>query len=180
MHPLWATSTDGLLHVRATVARAASVVKTFSAWQIPGRKRIAHAGTELILTAVQGPYRLRASLSPALEEGAACDVVVPLDKPLRARLAEYEEQARVIRGEVPVPSPRQATRHTLLHHRALQALDARQAGARHRDMAENMFGIEAVQSRWSADSELRAQLRHLLMRAEGLMRGGYLALAGVR
>ncbi|MEO8546518.1 MAG: DUF2285 domain-containing protein [Burkholderiaceae bacterium] len=166
--------------MRATGARDALVSKTFSAWQVPGRKRIAHAGAELVITAVHGPHCLRASLSPELEDGAACGLVVPLDAPLRTRLPGYELQARVMQGEVPRPSPRQATRHTLLHLRALQALDARQAGVRHRDIAGALFGAEAVQERWNADSELRAQLRHLLMRAEGLMRGGYLALAGVR
>lgn len=180
VHPLWNTGTDGLLHVRATIARDALTSRRFSAWHIPGRKRIAHAGTELVITAVHGPHRLRASLSPELEEGATCDVVVPLDAPLRARLPEYQEQDRVLQGEVPRPSPHQATRAALLHLRALQALDATQAGARHRDIAEALFGAEAVQGRWNADSELRAQVRHLLARAEGLMHGGYLALAGVR
>ncbi len=69
---------------------------------------------------------------------------------------------------------------SMLHLRALQALDARQAGARHRDIAEALFGFDSVQSRWNADSELRAQVRHILARAEEFMRGGYLALAGVR
>ena len=179
MHPLWATGTGGLLHVRTTIAHDALTSRAFSAWQIPGRKRIAHAGREWLITAVHGPHCLRASLSPELEDGAACALVVPLDAPLRTRLPGYELQARVIRGEVPRPSPRQVTRMALLHLRALQALDARQAGARHRDIAGALFGAEAVQERWNADSELRAQLRHLLMRAEGLMRGGYLALAGV-
>jgi hypothetical protein len=63
---------------------------------------------------------------------------------------------------------------------ALQALDASQAGARHRDIAGALFGVDAVRTRWTPDGELRAQVRHLLRRAEGLMRGGYLALAGVR
>lgn len=180
MHPLWATGTEGLLHVRVTFAHDALTSRRFSAWHIPGRKRIAHAGAELVITAVHGPHSLRASLSPELEDGAAYGLVVPLDAPLRARLPGYEMQARVLRGEVPPQLPRQATRNTLLHLRALQALDATQAGAGHRDIAGALFGAEAVQHRWSADSELRAQVRHLLTRAEGLMRGGYLALAGVR
>ena len=68
----------------------------------------------------------------------------------------------------------------MLHLRALQALDASQAGARHRDIAGAVFGADAVRTRWTADSELRAQVRHLLSRAKGLKRGGYLSLAGVR
>lgn len=72
------------------------------------------------------------------------------------------------------------TRAALLHLRALQALDAAQAGASHRDIAQALFGLEAAVRRWNEDGELRAQVRHLLRRAEAYMGGGYLALAGVR
>ena len=75
---------------------------------------------------------------------------------------------------------RPATRAALLHLRALQALDAAQAGASHRDIAQALFGLEAVALRWHEDGELRAQVRYLLRRAEGYMLGGYLALAGIR
>lgn len=168
------------LHARTTGRHEASVAKIFSAWQIPGRKRIAHAGTELILVALHGPHCLRVSLSPELQDGAACGLVMPLDPSPRTRLPEYQAQARMFRGEVPRPQPRPAGRAALLHLRALQVLDASQAGARHRDIAEALFGVDAVRARWTADGELRAQVRHLLTRAEGLMLGGYLALAGVR
>lgn len=106
--------------------------------------------------------------------------MVPFDASLRSRLPEHQLQVRVLQGEMPQPSPRPAKRSALLHLRALQALDATQAGACHRDIAGALFGFEAVQSRWNADSELRAQVRHVLTRAEEFMRGGYLALAGVR
>lgn len=172
--------TAELLHARATGKHAASVARTFSTWQIPGRKRMAHAGAELVLVAMHGSHCLRASLSPELDDGAACNLLVPLDPSPRIRLPEYQAQARVFHGEVPRPLPRPAARAALLHLRALQALDAWQAGARHRDIAGALFGVDAVRTRWTADGELRAQVRHLLTRAEGLMRGGYLALAGVR
>ena len=179
-HPLWAASTDELLQVRAVGAHDATAREAFSLWRIPGRKRLAHAGSELIVAAMSGPHCLRASMSAALADGAAYGFAVPLDAHLRTRLAGYQAQARAIRGEVPRPAFRPATRASLLHLRAIHALDAAQAGARQRDIAELLFGADAVRSRWAADSELRAQVRHLLNRAEGLMRGGYLALAGVR
>jgi hypothetical protein len=179
-HPLWAVGTVGWLHARVTGKHDASVAKTFSAWRIPGRKRIAHAGTELVLVAMHGSHCLRASLSSELEDGAAYSLLVPLDPSPHARLPEYQVQARVFGGEVPQPKPRPVGRAALLHLRALQALDAWQTGAHHRDIAGALFGADAVRTRWTADSELRAQVRHLLNRAEGLMRGGYLALAGVR
>ena len=130
--------------------------------------------------ATHGAHCLRASLSSELEDGAACRLLVPIEPSPRARLPEYQAQARVFRGEVPHPQPRPAGRAALRHVHALQARDAAQAGARHRDIAGALFGVDAVRTRWTADSELRAQVRHLLRRAEGLMRGGYLALAGVR
>lgn len=168
------------LHARVTSKHDASLAKTFSAWQIPGCKRIGHVGTELILVAVHGAHCLRATLSPELEDGVAYSLLVPLDPSPQSRLPEYQVQARVFGGEIPQPKPRPVGRAALLHLRALQALDASQAGAHHRDIASALFGHDAVHKRWTADSELRAQVRHLLTRAEGLMRGGYLALAGVR
>lgn len=152
----------------------------FDFWRIPGRKRLAHVGAQLNLTAEQGPNRLRASLSMELEHGTAYGLTVPLDAHLRARLTAYQAQANAIQGQWPPVAAKKVTRASLLHLRALQALDASQSGAHHRDIAGALFGVDAARKRWTADSELRAQVRHLLTRAEGLMRGGYLALAGVR
>ena len=49
-----------------------------------------------------------------------------------------------------------------------------------RETAVGIFGALAVAQSWHADSELRAQMRHILMRARVLMTEGYLRLAGVR
>lgn len=110
----------------------------------------------------------------------AYGLTVPLNTHLRTRLTGYQVQANAIQGQWPPVVAKKFTRASLLHLHALQALDGLQAGARHRDIARALFGADAVRKRWTADSELRAQVRHLLTRAEGLMRGGYLALAGVR
>lgn len=179
-HPLWTAAADALLHVRAAYAHDTSAWPVFSVWRIPGRKRLAHAGSQLNITAEYGPHRLRASLSTELEDGAAYGLTVPLDAHLRTRLTGYHVQAGALQGQWPPVVAKKVTRASLLHLHALQALDALQAGAHHRDIAEALFGIDAVRKRWTADGELRAQVRHLLTRAEGLMRGGYLALAGVR
>lgn len=149
-------------------------------WRIPGRKRLAHAGTQLNLTAEQGSNRLRASLSTALEDGTAYGLTVPFNAHLRTRLTGYQAQANAIQGHWPPVAAKKVTRASLLHLHALQALDASQDGAHHREIAGALFGADAVRKRWTADGELRAQVRHILTRAEGLMRGGYLALAGVR
>jgi hypothetical protein len=180
VHPRWLAAADALLQVRAVSAHDVSDRPVFSLWTIPGRKRLAHAGAQLSLAVEHGPNRLRASLATELEEGAAYGLSVPLDVHLRTRLSGYQAQAHAIQGQWSPVATKKITRASLLHLHALQALDAWQAGAHHREIAGALFGADAVRKRWTADGELRAQLRHLLTRAEGLMRGGYLALAGVR
>lgn len=179
--PLWAAETVHLLHVRAVRAHHAEVEPAFNLWRIRGRKRIVHSASKPVLDVELGSDRFQVTLSMGLEHGSACGFTIPLDAHLRTRLPYYQEQARAIAGHASPPSStRPVTRACLLHLRALQTLDAMQAGASQRDIAEALVGAEAVCRHWHADSELRAQVRHLISRAEGLMRGGYLALAGVR
>jgi hypothetical protein len=177
--PLWLSSSDGLLHVRA--ARASSeAARRFDLWRVPGRKRLALDGPDLTLTSDVNDKRIRLSLSGALADGTAYANTVPLAPHLRGDLAAFNAQANALEGHVPRVDPaRSVTRAALLHLRALQALDASQAGASHRDIAHALFGLEAVVLRWHEDGELRAQVRHILRRADAFMDGGYLALAGI-
>lgn len=178
-HPLWLSSSDGLLHVRAVHAHGASIGR-FDLWRIPGRKRLVMDGHDLALTSDLSALRMRLSLSGTLEDGGAYVGAVPLTPGLRGQLDGYREQAQALEGHAPqIPPVRAATRAALLHLRALQALDASQSGASHRDIAQTLFGLEAVVLRWHEDGELRAQVRHLLRRAQAFMNGGYLELAGV-
>lgn len=66
---------------------------------------------------------------------------------------------------------------TLLELNTLQALDGTLAGASLRDVAEGLFGADAVADDWHADSALRARVRRLVRRGDALMRGGYRRLA---
>ena len=161
-------------------ARSHRAAYCFDLWRIPGRKRLTLGDADLRLTAEQSALKLRVSLASDVADGAAYTCAVPLTPALRGQLDVFNRQAKALQGEVPAVVPaRPITRAGLLHLRALQALDAAQAGASHRDIAQTLFGIQAVVLRWHEDSELRAQVRHLLHRAEGYMTGGYLALAGV-
>jgi len=176
---LWLSSSDGLMHVRAVRARSAAT-RRFDLWRIPGRKRLVMDGHDLALTADLSALRMRLSLSGTLEDGCAYVGAVPLTPGLRGQLDGYREQAQALEGHAPqISHVRSVTRAALLHLRALQALDASQAGASHRDIAHALFGLESVVLRWHEDGELRAQVRHLLRRAEFFMNGGYLSLAGV-
>lgn len=178
MHPHWLAPADELLLVRASRSHAAAV--RFDLWRIPGRKRLTLGDTELKLTAELSALNLRVAVARDVADGAPYACSVPLTPGLRGELDAFSCQAKALQGTAPAIAPARAiTRAALLHLRALQALDAAQVGASHRDIAQAQFGLEAVVLRWHEDGELRAQVRHLLRRAEGYMSGGYLDLAGV-
>lgn len=179
-NPLWAIDTDDWLHVRAARRRPEPPDKRFSLWRVSGRKSLAHTGSDLRFTVKYGEHGLRVVLDDSIAEGTAYLSGVPLEDGLRNRLTQYYADARMLDGEKPPARARATSRAALLHLRALQAIDAVRDGASHRDIAAVLVGADAVRDRWSADSELRAQVRYLVARAEGLMRGGYLALAGLR
>lgn len=178
-HPAWIGAEDRLPHLRAAQERGGCDGLVFGLWRIGGRRRLLHAGADLILSTQDGPQWLRASVSPALAEGSPCRPSLPLGGgAAAARDACALMQA--LRSAHSAPAFRRVSRMDLLHLRGLQALDAWQAGCGHREVGEAVFGTEAVAGRWHADSELRAQVRHILGRATSFVTGGYLQLAGVR
>lgn len=152
----------------------------FDLWRVPGRKRLSlHGGADLALAVEVAARRLRIVLADDLADGTAYARWAPLRPGLSGRIDDFDAQARMLEGEVPRRAmTRPVTRTALLHLRALQALDGDTAGASQRELARVLFGPEAVASRWEADSELRAQVRHLLRRARAFVDGGYLTLAG--
>lgn len=183
-HPLWLNEDEGLLHVRALRAHHATAsaagVARFDLWRIPGCKRL-FGINDAILTVSIGTHHVRILLDAALTDGAPFTCTVPLTSHLRGQLAAFQSIAGLLEGApLPTTLTRPVTRAGLLHLRALQALDAMQARASHRDLAIALFGLESVRADWHADGVLRAQVRHLVARAEGFMRQGYLHLAGLR
>ena len=179
-NPLWAIDTDDLLHVRAARRQPQPRDKRFSLWRVIGRKSLSHAGADLRFTMKSGEQRLHVTLDDSIAEGTAFFSTVSLECGLGTRLARFRAEARLLDGATPSPRARATSRAALLHLRALQAIDGGRDGASHRDIAAALFGADNARERWSADSELRAQVRYLVARADGLMRGGYLALAGLR
>lgn len=163
-------------HVRPAPPAGAVPGTVLCLWRAPGSKHLLHAGTDLVFCSVHGHRRLCASLALNQEEGAGCHVTVPVD----TRRAEGRAHCQWLTGDPDQPCPAKAvSRVDLLHMRCLQALDALQAGCTQRGVAIVLFGPEAVAARWYTDSELRAQVRHILARARALVNGGYLRLAGV-
>ena len=181
--PQWLTPSESLLLVRAAHAagpypRPAS--PGFDLWRVPGRKQLALAFGELTLTVDLSAQRLQMVLASDVVDGLPFASSVPLNVGPRTTAGHFHAQAQALHGQTSdVPVARAVTRAALLHLRALQALDASLEDVPHRTLAQVLFGADTVQQRWHSDGELRAQVRHLISRGEGLMRGGYLALAGI-
>lgn len=155
----------------------------FEFWRLPGCKALQHDGQGLVLVARWPGRCARLVLAPDLQDGMAhafamraCleprsryqDMATNLD---RLAAASRFEPLAVVRPR-PSPGAMQAL-HTL------QALDAAQAGASLREIAEGLFGATEVAADWHADGALRARVRRLVQRGRTLVKGGYRELAGL-
>jgi hypothetical protein len=155
----------------------------FRFWRLPGRKRLVHDGTRLVLTCQLVGHVLRLSLSATLEEGVAHAYAVRAGHRLGERWRAIETELAMLhaatahRAALATGRP---GRTSLLHMRTLQALDGALAGASQREVAEVLFGLPIVAERWHGDADLRAQVRRLIRRGRTLMAGGYDRLLHVR
>jgi len=141
----------------------------FAFWRIAGRKQLLHDGKGLALI-LRGPGRcLRFALAPGLDDGMA---MVQAHRGGTTLAADKQGQGEAMAIVKARPTPA-----ALLELRTLQALDATLAGASLREVAEGVFGAEAVATGWYADGDLRARVRRLVRRGDALMRGGYRRLA---
>lgn len=141
----------------------------FAFWRIPGHKQLRHDGKGLALIARGPGHCVRFALAPGLEDGMACAYAHRGGTAAPARDAASADATHVAR---PRPPPA-----ALLELHTLQALDATLAGASLREVAEGLFGADAVAADWHADGDLRARVRRLVRRGNALMRGGYRRLA---
>lgn len=86
------------------------------------------------------------------------------------RLVALVRLKRFPRGLFPLP-PARRTRRWMM---ALRALDARRAGASHREIAAALFGETAVEADWDGPSAyLRCRVQRLIRLGETLVQGGY-------
>jgi len=176
VQPVWRSAPDALVRVTADNDDETSDADLFSLWAIPGRKSLRHDGRRLLLTAVRGGRVLRMALANDVCDGGSFAYVIRSGPRARARWQAVQEQLAIAQATEPV-KPYTVTvrpgRLALLHMRALQALDGVRAGASQRDIAAAIFGDQRVTVGWHADSELRAQTRHLIRRAEAFTHGDY-------
>jgi hypothetical protein len=155
----------------------------FELWRLPGRKQLQHDGRGLVLAARWPGCCVRLMLSPELHDGMPHAFAMRACREpcvrYRARVNDLDQLAAASRCEPSAatrPRPSPSTLQALL---TLQALDANQAGASLREIAEGLFGSAEVASAWHADSALRARVRRLVQRGQSLMDGGYRELAGI-
>jgi len=153
----------------------------FELWRIPGQKHLVHDGRRPMLATRWPGSCLRLTLAPSLEDGMAyvyairsCNMPCARHCTLRAQLDKLAVASEVASAAVARPRPAPTALQEL---HTLQALDANLAGASLREVAEGLFGTDAVVHGWYADSGLRSRVRRLVRRGHGLMRGGYRRLA---
>ncbi|MCW4460798.1 DUF2285 domain-containing protein [Sphingomonas sp. BT-65] len=147
----------------------------FGFWRLPGIKRILHDGARLRVTSWIAGTPRRFAISPQLAEAAPH--AYQLDAGFEAEPSRRAALATIAALERPAPArARAARRDAIVRMRILAALDGEDAGASHREIGAALFGEARVASRWSADGELRAQVRYLLARGHALVAGDYRAL----
>jgi len=152
--------------------------RTFDLWAIPGFKDLMHDETGWRLTVRDGRQTLRLVIPAEMSHGTAFAITVPADgealptlraaQQFLASLDSAQTRKPIPRARLGRPTPEQTA-----HARTLQALDGKAAGATHREIACALFGSRDVFERWTTNSELRAQIRHLLRRGQAFVEGGY-------
>ncbi|QEA14625.1 DUF2285 domain-containing protein [Comamonas flocculans] len=170
-HPAWQPGHATLVQLYPDDDPPVNAVP-FAFWRIPGHKQLIHDGKRLALIA-RSPGRCRRfALSPGLYDGMAFVYAVRAGAAPPVGFTFDMAQAAPAAMTSPRPTP-----GALLELHTLQALDAALAGASLREMAEGLFGADAVATDWHTDSALRARVRRLVRRGDALMRGGYRRLA---
>jgi len=179
-HPAWFPDHDVVLKLYPD-ADPPPDAPAFEFWHIPGRKELIHDGKRLVLMARWPGCCIRLALAPTLEDGMAYLYAI---RACTAPCASYRtitaelDKLATADGAPPAAAARsRPTPAALLELHTLQALDATLAGASLREVAEGLFGADAVATAWYADGGLRSRVRRLVRRGQSLMRGGYRRLA---
>jgi len=148
----------------------------FKLQSIPGRKSLLHDGRRLLLKLFVGTRAVSLAIAKELCDGEPFAYLLTPGRAISARwraIQEYEATLRRADAPSQWTVSRRPGRMSILHMRALQAIDGRASGASHRKIAAAIFGADQTSQKWHADSELRAQVRHLVRRAQMFMHGGY-------
>jgi len=170
-HPVWLPGHDSVIQL-VLDSDPPPDAAVFAFWNLPGHKQLIHDGKRLMMTACWPGHALRFALAPGLEDGMAFAYAVragAVQSSLRHLVSNITTATQAAPVAVTHPRP---TAAALLELYTLQALDATLAGVSLREVAEGLFGVDAVQD-WYADGGLRSKTRRLVQRGDTLMRGGY-------
>jgi hypothetical protein len=119
-------------------------------------------------------HTVRLHLPDDSSTGEPWAVVLPLDDLIELRLAALEQFIAVVRGRIASPptqvlSPQRRRRLWL----ALRALDGKLDKASYREIAEALFGLNAIPERGWKTHDLRDRNIRLVRYGVGLVSGGY-------
>lgn len=150
----------------------------FDLWAIPGAKSLTADDADLRLHVRAGGELVGLVLSEELHDGDRFACVVPVGTKIQSARTTLDLAFGLLRRprigtRTSVSRP---SRSAVVYVRALQALDGTLAGASQREIATALFGQARVAEGWTADSELRAQVRYLIQRGQTLMQGQYRTL----
>jgi hypothetical protein len=155
----------------------------FEFWRLPGCKALQHDGQGLMLVTRWAGRCARLVLAPDLQDGMPHAFAMRARREPRARYrdiaTDLDQLAAASHCEPLAAGRRRPTPGALQALHTLQVLDATQAGASLREIAEGLFGATEVAADWHADSALRARVRRLVQRGRTLVNGGYRELAGL-
>lgn len=176
-HPAWFPDHEAVVQLYPDADPPPDAL-VFEFWRIPGDKCLIHDGKRLVLI-TRGPgYCLRLAFAPGLDDGMAYVYAIRVCATACSRYQMLiSELDKLTTGAVLVVAKPRPSPGSLLELHTLQALDATLAGASLREVAQGLFGVDAVVADWHADSALRARVRRLVRRGDALMRGGYRRLA---
>lgn len=178
-HPIWFPDHHGVQLYPDADPLPGTVL--FRLWDLPGQKHLIHDGTRLVLWVRWPGGCLRLALASDLVDGMAyvCAIRVSATSGARAQALMLALNKLALAADA-VPTATVGARPTLSALQelyTLQALDATLAGASLREVAEGLFGTEAVATGWYTDGGLRSKVRRLVQRGKTLKRGGYRRLA---
>jgi hypothetical protein len=98
------------------------------------------------------------------------------------RKLKHQKDVFRLYGRGTAQQPARWTKATQILRNGVIALDCLRAGMSQREIAALLYGVRTVSEEWGVDgSSLRASLRYVIRKAEGLRDGGYLIeLLGAR
>ena len=147
----------------------------FDLWAMPAPRRLLHDG-RVMRAAIGEGGRTRVHISGSLRAGRPFAYQIPAGAGAAHRRRQAHAAIAALERRSVATRPTKPQRDAIIGMRTFAAYDADRAGASHRAIALALFGEADVCARWSADSDLRAQVRHLIQRGRRLISGGYRAL----